>query len=41
MTGSQEAKGGNPMLNPFNLGRWIDANAPLLKPPVSNKLLFE
>jgi 3-hydroxyanthranilate 3,4-dioxygenase len=29
------------MLNPLNLGRWIDANAPLLKPPVSNKLLFE
>jgi 3-hydroxyanthranilate 3,4-dioxygenase len=28
-------------LAPFNLRRWLDANAQLLKPPVSNKLVFE
>lgn len=26
---------------PFNLNSWIEQNAHLLKPPVSNKLLFE
>lgn len=28
-------------LAPFNLRRWLDDNAQLLKPPVSNKLVFE
>jgi 3-hydroxyanthranilate 3,4-dioxygenase len=28
-------------LSPFNFQRWIDEHAPLLKPPVANKLLFE
>jgi 3-hydroxyanthranilate 3,4-dioxygenase len=27
--------------NPFNFKAWIDQNAHLLKPPVSNKLVFE
>lgn len=27
--------------SPFNLSRWLDQNAHLLKPPVSNKLVFE
>ena len=26
---------------PFNLGRWLDENRADLKPPVSNKLLFD
>lgn len=28
-------------LAPFNLRRWLDDNAQLLKPPVSSKLVFE
>jgi len=30
-----------PLIPPFNFNAWIDANARFLKPPVSNKLVYE